>query len=62
MSRGPQLIAITAPFLAFATIIFLFRLYTRIAIIKNAGAEDVLVGFAWVCIDTFRILKFTLLI
>lgn len=52
MTRGTQLIAITAPFLAFATVVLFLRLYTRFGILGNAGAEDVLVGFAWVgCIS-----------
>lgn len=48
MTRGTQFIAVTAPFLALATVVLVLRLYTRFGILGNAGAEDVLVGFAWV--------------
>lgn len=48
MLRGTQFIVITAPFMVLATIILILRLYTRLWIGRNAGAEDVLVVFAWV--------------
>lgn len=54
MSRETELIAITASFLVFATVVLVLRLYTRFVLVRNAGAEDLLVGFAWVsCIPVF---------
>jgi len=49
MSRSLEARAITTPFLALATVVLFLRLYTRFVILKNAGTEDLLVVFAWVC-------------
>lgn len=47
--RSIEAFALTAPFLIIATTVLFLRLYTRLAILKNAGSEDLFLVFAWVC-------------
>lgn len=51
MSRSTEAVAITAPFLVLATVTLYLRLYTRLAVLKNAGIEDILVFIAWVSLS-----------
>lgn len=46
--RSIEAFAITAPFLIIGTTVLFLRLYTRLAILKNAGSEDVFLVLAWV--------------
>jgi hypothetical protein len=49
---GTETVAVTVSFLLLATIVLLLRCDIRYRILKNHGAEDILVICAWVCLDT----------
>ena len=46
--RGPAVVSVSFVFLALSAIIIALRLYTRLAIVRSAGTEDVLIAGAWV--------------
>ncbi|OCL10124.1 hypothetical protein AOQ84DRAFT_289897, partial [Glonium stellatum] len=48
-SSGHQVVAITVSFTTIAGIILLLRLFTRFALIRNAGSEDFCIAFAMLC-------------